>query len=377
MRIGINLLQLDPGRPEGVATYVRELARRIGNLSVEGEQFFFIMQKGLEMPAQSCSNVYYVTLPDITFFGRAKRKLRRIMGLPLSSRFLDFAEGLRLDTIHYPFSTIPPEDSSFSGRIILSVMDIQHEYFPQFFSQEALNSRRSVFASSCDRADQIIAISKFTKTSVIDKFKVSPEKIEVIYLAGDISEKRTKIKVPKKFLYYPAADWRHKNHEALFKALASVIADGKDIQLVLSGTVTERMRIHNLIEAYGISKNVTALGQISYEQVAFVYSKALGLIFPSLFEGFGIPVVEAMCLGIPAACSNTTSLNEIAVDAALTFDPTNITEIKQAMITLWENNEVRERLKKAGSTKCGTFSWDKMTEETLSVYRFIHKEKNA
>jgi len=380
MKIAINLLQLTPGRPEGVVTYVRELLSNIGDFT-ENDRIYVLVQQGLELPSLNEKSIEIVPfgrkkeegLKPSLYFDRLKRKLSLSKNNPSLSELIE-KRGIQL--IHYPFSIIPELDQKLSIPIILSVMDLQHEYFPDLFTSEDLLARQKNFYTSTQRADHIIAISEYTKESLVKKLTISESKIEVIYLAGNLSKTPdTSIVLPKNFMYYPAGDWPHKNHQNLFRAMAYLRKKERFVpQLILSGLQNESKLMHQkFVDELGISDEVTHLGQVSYDQVAGIYKRATMLIYPSLFEGFGIPLLEAMTANIPIACSNRSSIPEVTASAACYFNPENPESIARAIEKVWHNKSYRDVLIARGKIQVNNFSWRACASDTYNSYKRVLK----
>ena len=219
---------------------------------------------------------------------------------------------------------------------VLVVPDIQHEYYPQYFSAEELDNRKKAFNSSIDNARFICAISAFTRQTLIEKRHIAEDRIIVMPLAvepqffqppsSDVQNAvLRKYELKPGYLFYPAATWPHKNHVALIQAL-QLLRDrmGLRIDLVCSGTAKETQTdILAAIQQNNLTDQVHFLGYVPQEMLGSLYCQAKALVFPSLFEGFGMPLLEAMASGCPVLCSNTTALPEVGGDAAMFFDPTD------------------------------------------------------
>jgi glycosyltransferase involved in cell wall biosynthesis len=182
-------------------------------------------------------------------------------------------------------------------------------------------------------------------------------------------EKSPLKKMPDKYLYYPAATWPHKNHERLLRAFSLVVKQFSDISLVLSGiAVQKKSNIEKLINELNLSKKVHVLGYLEYSEIPLIYQNAYALIFPSLYEGFGIPVIEAMHAGCPVICSHTTSLPEIAGKAAIYFNPSDVDDIARSVIYILNNPNKRAKLITEGKKNVIRFSGSKLAKETIAVY---------
>jgi glycosyltransferase involved in cell wall biosynthesis len=275
----------------------------------------------------------------------------------------------------------------YSLRHVLMVPDIQHEFFPQFFAEEALAERRRLYGDAVRRADHICAISEFTRRTLIERLGVAPEKISAIPLAADpiftpcaqpeVDRARLRKYAlrPGGYLYFPAHTWHHKNHRTAIAALR-ILRDKHDLAptLVCSGGAREAQpAIEEQIAASGLRGQVRFLGYCPREDIPALYHGAASLLFPSLFEGFGMPVLEAMASGCPVVCSSTTSLPEIAGDAALLVDPADAEGFADAIARLLREDELRAELRDRGLRQAARFSWQRHTLETIGVFYRLHR----
>jgi glycosyltransferase involved in cell wall biosynthesis len=274
-------------------------------------------------------------------------------------------------------------------RQVLIVPDIQHEYLPAFFSPGALEERRRVYTGSINRADHICTISEFTRQTLIDKLNVRPGKITTVLLAADpafvprgadaAADRPVLARYGLEdggYWFFPAHTWHHKNHRVAIDAIR-VLRDryGVRMPLVCSGGPREAQpAIDQQVAALGLEEQVRFLGYVHRLDVPALYRGAASLIFPSLFEGFGMPVLEAMASGCPVICSNTTSLPEIAGDAALLVDPNDAEKVAAAANRLLTDRAVRDELVSRGLRQASGFSWRRHVFETLAVLRQVHCE---
>ena len=272
---------------------------------------------------------------------------------------------------------------------VLIVPDIQHEYHPEFFPHAVLAERKKVYTHAIQRADHICAISEFTRQTLIEKLKVSPGKISVTHLAADPIYHRgnhppqqqdnilKKYNLQKgKYLFFPGHTWPHKNHPSAVKALRLLRESYHwDLMLVCTGKPKEsHPDLMKLICGLNLDSHVRFLGYCPMIDMPFLYGGAAALVFPSLFEGFGIPLIEAMWCGCPVVCSNLTSLPEIAEDAGLTVDPHSPEEIASSVHRLLTDDNLRQTLIARGQRQAKKFSWEKFT---LSVVKIMYRTRES
>ena len=233
--------------------------------------------------------------------------------------------------------------------------DFQELSFPQFFDETELH-RRAAFRADLLRADRVVAISSATRDDGIEKAGLEPGKVLVVppivgvpLVPLDGARVAATLAglglVPGGFAFYPANYWPHKNHERLLAAAARARSRAPGLRLVLCGALDDaRTALAGRAKALGLGESVRILPYLEGEDVAALLQGARFLVFPSLFEGFGIPVLEAMSLGTAVACSRLPSHAEIAGGDALYFDPADEVSIADALELLWTSEETRRRL---------------------------------
>jgi glycosyltransferase involved in cell wall biosynthesis len=252
-----------------------------------------------------------------------------------------------LDAIHFPLSVMLPRlDRPPAATTIL---DLQHEFLPGNFSRAELGYRRIAYRATARRSRVVIAISEHARETLIERMGLAPERVRTIHLAVD-HERFTPADGPREdFLLYPANRWPHKNHERLLAALELLPEYG----LVLTGTG----------HAARVPSRVEARGRVSADELVDLYRCAAALVFPSLYEGFGQPVLEALACACPVACSDLAPLREVAGEVATYFDPLEPEAIAAG---------VREAVARGGSAgpACASrFTWDDCARAHEGVYR--------
>ena len=252
---------------------------------------------------------------------------------------------------------------------VCTIYDLQFKEYPQFFSSGDLRYRSIAFADAARDASALAAISEYSRQSALAHGKIAAERIVAIALR--LAERIEIVSAERcrpvlagfgldygRYLFYPANFWLHKNHEVLLESF--VIARGlglaSDTKLVLTGNSDARQQtIRAMVKSLGLETDVVIPGFLDNDQFQAFLNGCAGVVFPSLFEGFGLPIVEAMAVGKPVACSRVTSLPEVAGDAALLFDPRAPSQIAAAMVSLNSDQALRERLIAAGLERARKF----------------------
>jgi glycosyltransferase involved in cell wall biosynthesis len=345
MRVGISLLTLVPGVVGGSETYARELVRALARV---GE------------------HEYRVFTPTILDEGEPVRSYRASRTMPGRMRAMAEAfvrpgpirRELRLDelhAVHFPLTVMLPRLDHPPAAV--SLLDVQQLFFPEFFSRAERLYRRFAYGRSLHDARTVIAISRHVKESLVERMDVEPDRVEVIHLGLDHDLFQPGEEAREPFLLYPANPWPHKNHERLFEALTRLRREHPGLRLVLTGTGLERL---------SPPEGVEVRGQVPREQLASLYRRASALVFPSLYEGFGQPPLEAMASGCPVACSTAGALPEVCGGAARYFDPLSVDEMVEAVLTVLADPD---RLVERGLERAAEFTWDACAHAHDRVYR--------
>jgi glycosyltransferase involved in cell wall biosynthesis len=349
MRVGISLLTLVPGVVGGSETYARELVRALGRV---GEHEYRVFKPSIvdDLPGETVRS-YRASRSTA---GRAAGMAHAAL---LPGRIRRELRPQELDAIHFPLTVMLPRLARPPAAV--SLLDIQHVFFPEFFSRAELAYRRVVYGWSLRGARTVIAISEHVKETLVERMDVEAERVEVIHLGLDHELFRPDGDEPRRpFLLYPANPWPHKNHERLFEAFARVRRARPDLRLVLTGTGLDRLG--------RVPEGVEVRGRVPREALAELYRTASALVFPSLYEGFGQPPLEAMASGTPVAVSRAGSLPEVCGDAALYFEPTSVDEIAEAIVAVLERpGQLIER----GLARASQFTWDATARRHDEVYR--------
>jgi glycosyltransferase involved in cell wall biosynthesis len=256
---------------------------------------------------------------------------------------------------------------------VTTVYDMIHEKFPDSYSPSDPTTEHK--RASVTRADIVICISEQTRRDLIEIFHVPPSKIRVTYLASFLAIQNPTRPTPptttqgKPYLLYVGNRHGYKNFSTLLRAYASLGTLRANLRLVVFGggdiTRWEREEMASL-ELADMDIQHRSGGD---EELALLYRRAVALIYPSLYEGFGIPPLEAMASGCPVICAPTGSLPEVVGDAALLFDPNSPQELAEKIREVFESAELRARLAERGHKRVHLFSWDRCVQETMNIYR--------
>ncbi|QYD71023.1 glycosyltransferase family 4 protein [Paraburkholderia edwinii] len=303
--------------------------------------------------------------------GRVRRVVSRI-GYRLNARLKRRGAGailrtLGVDLLFCPFTA--PTYFEPGIPTVCTIYDLQYKTYPEFFAPEDVAHRAQTFIDASKRATALAAISDYSRQSAIEHGELDPSRIRTIYLRmarriAPNTDQSTQVLdrlglTAHRYLVYPANFWKHKNHEMLLTALGIAVNKGlaSNIKLVCTGAPGARQEwLMNAARDMNLHDRIVFPGYLPNSELATLISHCRGVVFPSLYEGFGLPVIEAMTAGVPVACSNTTSLPEVAADAAILFDPRVPDQIADAMLALVNDEALRTRLAEAGRNRADEFA---------------------
>jgi glycosyltransferase involved in cell wall biosynthesis len=248
---------------------------------------------------------------------------------------------------------------------VLTIHDMIHEMFPGYFKPDDKTGEHKALLAR--EAAGIIAISASTKADILRYIDVDPEKIEVIHHANSLTGESEEIAVPGNYVLHVGERCRHKNFQTFLAAFAGLASALPDLHLVCASSKGFDRSELDLIEKLGLVGRCASLS-VSDRQLTFLYRNAALLAFPSLHEGFGLPVLEAFAAGCPVALSATSCFPEIAGDAALYFDPSDVSSIERALGKLLSDSALRRTLTRLGQQQLQSFSWATTAERTAAVY---------
>lgn len=260
-----------------------------------------------------------------------------------------------------------------SAKVVLTVYDMIHEKFSENFSTSDPTRREK--AAAVRRADHIICISNNTKQDLVRILSVDPNKISVVHLGVSLPVKDIGTTIEalqsRPFLLYVGNRGGHKNFDAFITAIAQSPRLKNDYDIVCFGGGAFNASEKELIERLGFSSG--KVRQVSGGDVVLsgLYRRARAFVYPSLYEGFGIPPLEAMSVGCPVVCSNTSSILEVVSDAGALFDPYDIRSMQSAIERVSEDEIFRQQLISKGRGRVKKFTQERCTQETIKVYQKV------
>lgn len=403
--IAVDLTPLSPGGANGGAkVVVLELLHQLSGLVPRG-QFILLTQAASheELASLERSNMRRV----LTVHRRSKAPSRSgvralasrlLVHLPrkyesrLRRRYRDaktiltsrargaLLHGMGVDLLFCPFTV--PTYCEPGILTICTIHDLQHKAYPEFFSADEIEQREEIFFEVCRKATAIATVSEFSRAAVLAHGGRGLPLVRTIHhrLAHRMSSQSRDGRAlqhlgltQRRYLLYPANFWKHKNHEALLGAFRVACHEklDADIKLVCTGAPGPRLEwLKGFVRSMNLAERVVFPGYVDIADLGTLISNCAGVVFPSLYEGFGLPVLEAMAAGVPVACSNNTSLPEIAGEAALFFDPSSQREIANVMMRLVADEAQRARLIQAGRARVSEFSdTQRMAKEYWQLFQ--------
>jgi glycosyltransferase involved in cell wall biosynthesis len=338
----------------------------------------FLGMEGItpELIIRYSNNRYITNINDIhvkQFFPAHRFKGRNEIIKLLNRMFVrkNFHRQLDLDIFHPTY--YHPYFLDFIGDIpfVLTIYDMAHEHYPRMFSRFDFTSEHKKKVAL--KANRIIAISEHTKNDIVTLLKIPASKIDVIPLATTLSRTDAKvpsIPVPNHFILYVGKRNTYKNFFFLLQALRVLFKTDTKYSLVCAGGGTFTKHEIREIERLHLSGRIIQI-HADDTLLAYLYSKARAFVYPSLYEGFGIPVLEAFACACPAIVSNRSSLPEVGGDAAQYFDPENQESLVTALSEVLNNNDAADHMREKGLERVKLFSWDDTAQKTLETYKKV------
>jgi glycosyltransferase involved in cell wall biosynthesis len=371
MRIGIQMLSHRAGQTGGQEiNIVRMLGRMLSHLGDDNVVLFLrpdVAREPAWRPIVADPHVELVAEKPDDHYGPNYEEWN-----------LRLLESARLNVVYFPLFFFFPRPLPIP--VIVHVPDVQHEYYPQYFPADELKWRRERIAESVALADAVITfppavpgvLAKLSfdraKLHPIDAGGFLPEDIEAALAAPDCAAQCV---ADQPFFLYPAGDWPHKNHETLLHALGRMVSDGRPEHLVFTGMVSRRgAALRALADELGIADRVHWLGCVPQDELIRLYRAARGLAFPSRFEGFGMPLVEAMQLGCPIVASHATGVTMTAGDAAA-YCEDDPSAWAAGLAQVSHDADLREDLRRRGFIQAAKYDWDSNARQHIELLRTV------
>ncbi len=369
MRIGVEGRTLQ-GERYGVARYLVNLLRNL--VELEGEEEYLV----------------YLSTPTAPLgFASPRLRLEALRRAPgLTWRHLRLPLAMRRDEVdlHYSPSYFLPLLKVCPSVVV--VHDITFKVHPEWFARDRRFRFDDLFWREVKRAERIITVSEHSKRDIVRVLGVEPSRVTVVLEAADpffrpvddeerLREARARYGVGRGFLFTAGAVHTRRNLERLIEAVSAASRElDTELELLILGTTapfTPPVDIWGTARRCGMQERVKHVEYVSEEDLLLLYNACGFFVYPSLYEGFGLPVIEAMACGRPVVCSNATSLPEVGGEAALYFDPLSVEEMAGAVARAAADDGLREELGRAGLERAASFSWRRAAEETRRVFREV------
>jgi glycosyltransferase involved in cell wall biosynthesis len=288
----------------------------------------------------------------------------------------------RPDVYHAPHYVLP---AGVRCRSVVTIHDCIHLMFPQYLPNKAAYAyaRASMWAAA-RRSDCILTVSEASKRDILHFFDVRPEKIVVVYNAidehfwetpaeDDVARVRERYQLDHEFVLYVGNIKPHKNLVRLIEAFAEFRRSGfESVKLLIIGDEISKLpALRRAVHRHKLHKHVRFLGYLPDRTLAILYRLAAVFVFPSLYEGFGLPPLEAMASGTPVVTSNVSSLPEVAGDAAMLVDPYDVDSIVEGLLRVVNDRRFADELRARGLERAREFSWARSVEKTRQVYQEV------
>lgn len=344
----------------GIGRYIRNLISELQILDHENEYFILLLQKDLH--GSNFQKNFNKICADFKWYGISEQiKLPKILN------------EIKPDLVHFPHFNAP---IFYQGKFVVTIHDLIHQHFSM---QRATThgslvykikqfGYKKVFKNAIKKSQKILVPSDYVKKQLINDYQINSDKIVITPEAVDsnLSQIKTVKKTGPPYIFYVGNAHPHKNVEGLIKAYLELKKKYRTLKLVLAGG---EHYFWQKIQREFPDKDIIYTGHISDEELVGLYKNAACFVMPSFEEGFGIPILEAFALSCPVVSSNAGSLPEVGGPAALYFDPASPHDMTQKISQVLDDEKLRQDLIKKGLKRVNLFSWKKLAEQTLEVYK--------
>jgi glycosyltransferase involved in cell wall biosynthesis len=367
MRVAIDARKL---HDFGIGTYIRNLLRHLARIDRESEYVLLCHEPDMGVAETLGDNFRTVLEPSDNYS----------VGEQIHVPWVLMRE--KPDVYHAPHYVLPV---AVRCRSVVTIHDCIHLMFPQYLRNRAAYAyARGAMWSAAKRSDRILTVSEASKRDILHFFNVPPEKISVVYnaiderfwiepAAEDIDRVRERFQLHQRFVLYAGTIKPHKNLVRLIEAFAELRkSDFEELKLLIIGDEISKLpALRRAVHSHKLHKHVRFLGFLPDDTLAALYRLASVFVFPSLYEGFGLPPLEAMASGTPVVTSNVSSLPEVAGDAAVLVDPYSVSAIVTGMRRVLSDPELASELRRKGLVRARDFSWERSVARTHQIYRLV------
>lgn len=379
MRLGLELQSCLKNK-SGIGIYTYELSKRLQqykDIEFNGHIFNFINRNdiskdldGIDMEKNICSLFPYGVY----------RRIWHYIPIKYNWLFRDNA-----DIYHFFNFIVPPR---IKGKVITTIHDMTYELYPETMDKRNLKRIKNDIQYSVDRSDKIITVSESSKNDIIKFLNVDESKIEIVYNGVDYEKfnkyytedikliVRNKYNLPQNYILYMGTLEPRKNIDSIIEAFALIKKqkDFDNIKLVIAGKKGWLFEdIFNLVDKLNLKDHVIFTDYVDETDKPIIYNMAKLFVFPSLYEGFGIPVLEAMASSVPVIASNVSSLPEVAGNAAILVNPKDIEGIAKNIIKILSDDDLKNELVRKGHIQAQKFTWEASAEKLYNIYKEIMK----
>lgn len=354
----------------GIGTYVRNLLKQLARLP--GSDEFVLLCRDADVEPLASLGARFTPIAE-----RSKPySVREQLSLPAA------LSRAKVDAFHAPHYVLPMLRRC---PTVVTIHDCIHLMFPQYLPNRLAHAYAKAFLwNAAHRSDRIITVSEASKRDILHFFDIPPDKISVIPNAiddrflqvpsdDDITLVRERFQIEGDFLLYVGNIKPHKNVERLIDAFERLRREGfHDLSLIVIGDeISKYAALRHAVHRHKLHKAVRFLGYVPDQTLAVLYRLAAVFVFPSLYEGFGLPPLEAMAMGTPVVTSNVSSLPEVVGEAAVLIDPYKADAIAEGVARVLSDAGLRARLRAEGPVRARTFSWERSVAQTLEIYRQV------
>jgi glycosyltransferase involved in cell wall biosynthesis len=367
MRVAIDARKL---HDFGIGTYTRNLLRHLARLDRDTEYVLLCSGADLNAAGQLGPNFRTVLEPSPNYSIREQFHVPWVLGR------------VKPDVFHAPHYVLPP---AVRCRSVVTIHDCIHLMFPQYLPNRAayVYAKASMW-SAARRSHRILTVSEASKRDILHFFNVPPEKIVVVYNAiderfreappeEDVERVRERYQLQHRFVLYAGNIKPHKNLVRVIEAFAELRrGEFDDLKLLIIGDEISKLpALRRAVHNYKLHKHVRFLGFLPDETLAVLYRLAAVFVFPSLYEGFGLPPLEAMASGTPVVTSNVSSLPEVTDGAAVLVDPYDVGSIVDGIRRVLDDPDLANDMRTKGIERAREFSWERSVARTLDLYREV------